>query len=125
MMDPAKLKQIQQEGGTVLQWKETRIKPLAFDLVGKYIDTIWSVSKDIQSWPSAEIEKKVLEDADEGLQRFCTFSHKSIFSILTSGKASERDVRNLKYMIEAKKKIAAGEDEQETINQLHQLFQAD
>ena len=124
-MDPAKLKQIQEEGGTVLQWKTTQIQPLAFDKVEQYIDTIWSVSQHIQDWPSTQIEKKVLEGADEGLKRFCTYSHKSIFSILTSGKATERDVRNLKYMIEAKKKIAAGEDEQKTINRLHELFQSD
>jgi hypothetical protein len=124
-MDPAKLKQIEKEGGTVLEWKTTQIQPLAFDKVEQFIDTIWSISQHIQHWPSAEIEKKVLEGADDELQRFCTYSHKSIFSILTSGKASERDVRNLKYMIEAKKKIANGEDEQATINRLHELFQSD
>ena len=121
-MDTKKLEQIQQEGGTVMEWKETQIQPLPLDKVEEMIAKIWEKAKNIQHRGQKYIQRLILRDADEELRKFCTYSHKSIFHILTNGKTSEKEVQNLKLMISAKRAIAAGADEQQTINQLRERF---
>ena len=117
-MDTKKLEQIKRDGGTVLEWKETQIQPLPLDKVEEMIAKIWEKAKNIQHRGQKYIQRLILRDADDELRKFCTYSHKSIFHILTNGKASEKEVQNLKLMISAKRAIADGADEQRTINHL-------
>ncbi len=120
-MQPDQIKKIHQEGGVVYKWEQTQIEVLPMKQVEAYVQQIWEKKKTLSN--ESDVEEALLKDADEGLKRFATKTHKTIFSILTSPSATEKDYRNMLMMIEAKRRIANGEDELETINALHRRFE--
>ena len=120
-MQPDQLKKIQEEGGIVYKWERTQLDVLPMEQVEAYIKQTWEKRKALSD--KSNMEEALLKDADEGFKQFATFSHKTIFSILTSPSATEKDYRNMLMMVEAKRRIANGEDELDTINALHRRFQ--
>ena len=120
-MQPDQLKKIQEEGGTVYKWERTQLDVLPMEDVEAYIKQTWEKRKVLSDKSNAE--EALLKDADEGFKRFATYSHKTMFSFLTDPAATEKDYRNMLMMVEAKRRIANGEDELDTINALHRRFQ--
>lgn len=121
-MQPDQLKKIQAEGGVVYKWEYTQHAPTPPDQVEAYIKQTWKKIQELSN-SSTNLEEAVLHEADEGFKRFATETHKTIFSILTSPSATEKDYQNMLMMVEAKRRIANGDDELETINALHRRFQ--
>ena len=66
------------------------------DKVEEMIGKIWNKAKIIQHKGQKYIQRLILRNADDEHRKFCTYSHKSTFHILT------------------KRALAAGADEQET-----------
>jgi len=121
-MDPEQRKQIEAEGGIVLDYQQPQIEALPLPQVARYILETWAKRQSLPA-DTQDIGAAILENADVAFTHFASYSHKTIFSVLTAETATKKDVRNLLLMIEAKKRIANGANQLDTINELHQRFE--